>query len=750
MIRPTTSSKLALMAAVFVLLTACGGGGGDSGSAAPPAVPDPPNPGTPDPVFGLDTRAANTSCVAPARPIVSSISTPRAFPSISFHLPVLMLQAPQDSTRWYVVQQGGQVKLFTNSSTAATSSTVIDISARVASPDSGANGELGLLGMAFHPNFSTNHFVYLFYSHVGHPVVSYLSRFSSLDNGLTWDPASEQVLLTVTKPYNNHNGGNLAFGADGYLYVGYGDGGSGDDPQNLAQNPQRLLGKMIRIDVDGGSPYGIPADNPYRGNALCNTGTGSANCPEIYATGLRNPWRWSFDSATNILWAGDVGQNTYEEVDQISRGGNYGWRCREGMHVNPDAGVDLSACPVSGLIDPVAEYDHTLGQSITGGYVYRGSAIAGLVGSYLFADYVSGRIWALRQSVTSAFERIELADTPYLISSFAQGNDNELYFLSYSDGQIHALQAGGGASAGGVPTLLSQTGCVSANDARQPASGLIPYAPNASFWSDGAAKSRWLAVPDGQTIGVASDGDFAFPNGSVLVKNFNLNGQLVETRLFMRHPDGVWAGYSYEWNSAQTDATLVPSVGKTKAVGTQTWIYPSQAQCLQCHTAGAGYTLGLEVSQLDGDLPYPLTGRTANQMSTLTHIGMFSSTPASVAALPDPFGSAPLASRARAYLHSNCSGCHRPNGGTPSNLDLRYTTTLAQTNACGAAPQAGTLGVANAKIIAPGDAGSSVLVSRMNRRPPDTNGMPPVASSLPDSDGVNLITAWIDSLQSCN
>jgi len=260
MIRPTTSSKLALMAAVFVLLTACGGGGGDSGSAAPPAVPDPPNPGTPDPVFGLDTRAANTSCVAPARPIVSSISTPRAFPSISFHLPVLMLQAPQDSTRWYVVQQGGQVKLFTNSSTAATSSTVIDISARVASPDSGANGELGLLGMAFHPNFSTNHFVYLFYSHVGHPVVSYLSRFSSLDNGLTWDPASEQVLLTVTKPYNNHNGGNLAFGADGYLYVGYGDGGSGDDPQNLAQNPQRLLGKMIRIDVDGGSPYGIPAE----------------------------------------------------------------------------------------------------------------------------------------------------------------------------------------------------------------------------------------------------------------------------------------------------------------------------------------------------------------------------------------------------------------------------------------------------------------------------------------------------------
>jgi uncharacterized repeat protein (TIGR03806 family) len=609
--------------------------------------------------------------------------------------------------------------------------------------------------MAFHPNFSSNRYVYIFYSHAGTPRVSYVSRFTASADGATIDPNSELVLITVQKPYDNHNGGNLVFGPDGYLYVGFGDGGSGDDPNNFAQNLKTLFGKIIRIDVDhpqDGKNYGIPADNPFTGGAKCSavvpTALSPTSCPEIYAYGLRNPWRWSFDSSD--LWVGDVGQNTYEEVDRVTKGGNYGWRCREGMHPNPD-GIDLSSCPAaSTLIDPVAEYNHSQGDvAITGGYVYRGSAIPGLAGKYIFGDEASGRLWALTSNAQGGWDRSDLAQTGKNISSFARDANNELYLVSYSDGFIYSIQTGSGAS-GGVATMLSQTGCVATN-ATQPASGLIPYKPVISFWSDGAAKDRWMAVPDAQKITVASDGDFTFPNGSVLVKNFSLNNQLVETRLFMRHPDGVWAGYSYEWNSAQTDATLVSSAGKSKMIGALTWIYPSQAQCLQCHTAAAGYTLGLETRQLNSDLLYPSTNRTANQMATLDHIAMFTASPPTMTAYPDLAGTDTLANRARAYLHENCAGCHRPgSASTTSNMDLRYSTALSATNACNATPQSGDLGIAGAKIITPGSAATSVMPARMNRR--DGNGMPPVASSIADATGVQLITDWINSLNSasCN
>ena len=203
-------------------------------------------------------------------------------------------------------------------------------------------------------------------------------------------------------------------------------------------------------------------------------------------------------------------------------------------------------------------------------------------------------------------------------------------------------------------------------------------------------------------------GDFEFPNGTVLMKQFRLGGRLVETRLFMRHTDGEWAGYTYEWNAQGTDATRVVG-GKTATVGSQSWVYPSEAQCLACHTAAAGRSLGLEIAQLNGSLLYPQTGRTANQIATLNAIGLFSpaiaESPSALPSLPDPFGAGgTLAERARAYLHTNCSHCHRPNGGTPTDLDLRYTTALSGTNSCDRAPQAGDLGLTNARIIAPGAA----------------------------------------------
>ena len=377
----------------------------------------------------------------------------------------------------------------------------------------------------------------------------------------------------------------------------------------------------------------------------------------------------------------------------------------------------------------------------------------GLVGSYLFSDYVSGRIWRLVSNGSGGFTAEELLDSPLSIASFGQGNDGELYVVDIQGGGLHKIvPAGGGTPVSPVPTLLSETGCVSPQNATQPATGLISYAPAASFWSDNATKERWLAIPNGTSIGRGSDGDFGFPNGTVLMQHFRLNNQLVETRLLMRHPDGDWAGYTYEWN-AQLDATLVPA-GKTVRLGSpaQDWIFPSGNDCLTCHTAAAGRSLGLEAAQLNRDFTYASTGRTANQLRTLDAITMFTTPlgdPALQPSMPDPLdASAPLAQRARAYLHTNCANCHRTGGPTPSSIDLRFTTLLSSTNACGVSPTSGDLGIgAAARIIAPGSAANSVLVARMNRR--DATAMPPLASAIVDAQGVALVQQWINSLTTC-
>ena len=408
-----------LLAALALALPACGGGGGN-GNPGPPI----PNP---------------TDCA-------TGIETPRAFPNLSFAAPVAMKQAPNDASRWFVVEQGGRIRAFENDPDADTTADFVDLTSRVHD-----SGEAGLLGMAFHPDFVNNGRVYLNFSElVGGGVRSVTAEFTSSDGGQTLDPGSERVLLTVPKQFENHNGGNVAFGPDGYLYIGLGDGGGAADPNGNAQNAQRLLGKMLRIDVDarpGGAPYGVPAGaggNPFAANPLCNAnGTGAQACPEIFALGLRNPWRWSFDRQSGELWAGDVGQNNWEEIDVIGLGGNYGWDVREGAHCFEPA----SGCSTAGLIDPVAEYDHGMGFSITGGYVYRGGQATDLAGRYVFGDF-GGMIAALAPDGAGGFEieeRVpqgcapEGASGPLRISSFAEDLDGELYLLDYSRGELLQL-----------------------------------------------------------------------------------------------------------------------------------------------------------------------------------------------------------------------------------------------------------------------------------------------------------------------
>jgi uncharacterized repeat protein (TIGR03806 family) len=332
------------------------------------------------------------------------------------------------------------------------------------------------------------------------------------------------------------------------------------------------------------------------------------------------------------------------------------------------------------------------------------------------------------------------------ISSFAQGDDGELYVISYGTGQMLQLQPAGTPAPDTFPKTLSATGCVSASDATQPAAGLIPYEINAPLYSDGAGKRRWMALPDGKQITVDADGDFEFPIGSVLMKEFSVGGTRVETRLLIRHDDGGWAGYSYEWNDAGSDATLLPA-GKAKTIGGQTWTYPSRSDCIACHTVAAGFTLGPELGQLNRDAVYP-GNLISDQLGTLNHLGLFDAAlPSTPPRYPTYDGSDPLADRARAYLHANCSQCHRPGGSGQGPQDFRYATPVAMGSYCDAMPTAGTLGDPLNRLLAPGEPMRSIISLRMHAL--DVSKMPPLARSIVDPVGTQLIDDWITSLTMC-
>lgn len=689
---------------------------------------------------GLDARPANPRCLAPERPKDNTgVALQRAFPALSFSQPIFLTFPPGEPQRLVVVQQGGLALSFPNQNGATAATPFVDVTAKVGNV---AGSEKGFLGLAFHPQWATKREAFLSYTAPGGPtgLRSILSRVKSSDGGQTLDLATEQVVLEVAQPYENHNGGGIAFGPDGFLYYGLGDGGSGGDPENRAQNLDSLLGKFLRIDVDqseGGKPYAIPPTNPFK------TGGGR---PEIFAWGLRNPWRWSFDRATGELWAGDVGQNTTEEVDRIVLGGNYGWRLMEGTRCYQPA-----TCTGAGLVAPVVEYGRSEGNSITGGYVYRGTAIPGLVGKFLYADFGSGRLFAVGSNATGQPVPIPLLTAGFNVSAFGEAPDGELYLLDFGGGGLHKLipSASSGAPATPFPATLSATGCFDATQPTRPAGGLIPFDLSSPLWSDGATKERFLALPDGARIGVATDGDFDFPVGSVLAKTFWLGGLRVETRLFMRHPDGSWGGYSYEWREDQSDADLLPA-GKTRRVGEQSWGYPSRAECMACHTSAAGFALGPELAQLNRTRRYE-NGRTANQLETFDAIGLFARplapAPAEQPRLAEPLGLFDLERRARSYLHANCSGCHRPNGTTQAAMDLRATTPLAQMGVCSEVPRQGNLGLTDGRLLAPGAPERSVLLARM--RSLSATRMPPLGTKVVDERGALLIESWIRSLTAC-
>ena len=401
----------------------------------------------------------------------------RVFAGIPFDDPVFITHAGDGSDRLFIVEQRGVI-VAVSESTPGEAATFLDISDRV----NRGGSEEGLLGLAFDPAFAENGRFFVYYSAAG-PRRSVLSRFERLGDGA--NPDSELVILEVEQPFRNHNGGMIAFGPDGHLYVALGDGGSADDPQGNGQDPSTLLGSVLRIDVRNASeaqPYVAPPDNPF-----ASDGRGR---PEVWAYGMRNPWRFSFDRETGELWAGDVGQGEFEEIDIVRAGANYGWNTMEGAHC-----FERSVCDQSGLTLPVAEYSHAQGCSVTGGYVYRGSAVPSLAGWYVYGDFCSGRIWAVPADGQQGLEGVEIADSGFSVSSFGEDANGELYVIDYG-GSVYRAMGVADTTAAAEPPPPSPLPTVSPASPQDAMRGATPTAAPSLTPATAAATPTLVAASD--------------------------------------------------------------------------------------------------------------------------------------------------------------------------------------------------------------------------------------------------------------
>jgi len=722
--------------------------------------------------FGLPgPRVANTSLLIDELPgdTPDTMQLVRMFPRVGFAEAVHVAEAPGQPGHLYVVEKAGRIHRFPKTADPAPGEVqlFLNISTSVATAS-----EQGLLSMAFDPDYATNGRFYVYYSwNGGSPSISRIARFTNNNPaGMPTAAMVQQPLLEFAQPFSNHNGGWVGFGLDGMLYISSGDGGSANDPQNNGQNLNTLLGKILRIDVRGtpdpGLAYRIPPANPFLG--VPNTRA------EIWAYGLRNPWRMGFDMIEGHLFAGDVGQNTLEEIDVIERGRNYGWRRMEGtLCFNPSTN-----CNPGNLTLPIAEYGRTVGQSITGGSVYYGGAVPDLYGMYIYADFITKRVFGLRYKpgtanpVEGPFALVASSPGVANISSISSDSTGELYFTDYrtSGGGLWVLRPAQPSGGGSFPTRLSTIpALLSAGRGQdQVAQGIYPYRPSAQLWSDGAEKERYMALPGLAQVTYTAADAWGFPNKSVLIKNFLLPLDLrdplgslkrIETRLMYKLND-VWYGFSYEWEEDGNDARLLTTsrsrsftvIGEDGEPFGYNWYYPSRTDCGVCHTAAAGDVLGITTAQLNGDFGYPSSGVTDNQLRSLANIALFTSplpgAPSTLPKMPNPHDTTqPLNSRARAYLAANCSMCHRPAGGTTASLDLRWERPNGAMIAFGVAPVGGSFGLDDPLLLAAGEAGRSLIPHRMSLRSPQAGQMPPLGTSRADTSAVRLMNHWLETLQ---
>jgi uncharacterized repeat protein (TIGR03806 family) len=666
--------------------------------------------------------AATDGCVPFPEPS-SEVELEPAFPALPAFTAPIMLTSSADS--WYLIQRTGEVYRFGDDDAEAT--LVLDLSDRV-----DAEGDAGLSGIALDPGFEDNRTFYLFYATSDDPVLGdgsgeWRSRLSRFVEG----SAEETVLLEIEQRKTSHIHANddLQFGPDGYLYLSLGDGGPQGDPKGRGQDLDVLQGKVLRIAVSPTEPgYTAPADNPF-------VDTPDAR-PEIWAYGLRNPWRFTFDDS-GAVWVGDVGYNSWEEIDEVHAGDNLGWSIMEG----PEC-FEADTCDRTGLTLPVVAHSHYDARSVTGGRFYKGATLDTLAGHYIYADYQFGQIWAFGED---RVPRVINRDGRGLVS-FTEDRSGELLAVDIHEGVVLRLVDGAGVPGEEVlPRQLSATGCVDPEDPTRKVDSLYAYAVNHPFWSDGANKSRWIALPEGEQMTVDEDGDIAVPTGTVLVKEFTVDDLLVETRLMAYRGSGLWTALSYRWDEDQRDATLIlePEGAFTAEWPGGSWEHPSRGMCRECHYQTVGGSLGLELRQLAGASADARLGD--DQLAGMVELGWIAD-PGAVDAFPGRTDiDESLDTRARTWLHVNCGYCHRPNGrGARSAMDLRFDVPMSETHTCDVAPEFGDLLGEDSRLIRPGRPEASVLLHRVSVTGDDA--MPPLGRARVDLTGVALLTEWIAAM----
>jgi uncharacterized repeat protein (TIGR03806 family) len=761
--------------------------------------------------YGLDNATAVGPYLNNVFPHSAPNSTAKwdvevAYTNMVFDQPMYMTPYPR--TNWQVlVEKPGIIYMFPNRRDMVTNDmrVFLDIRSRLYTVS-----DSGMTGIAFHPEFgqpgSTNRgFVYVTYKWRPNPDLGAngdyayirLSRFTVPDGQMAADPNSEMILLQQLDLQMWHDAGCLMFGQDGFLYFSIGDEGGANDQYNVTQViNERLMSGIFRIDVNKNASlshpirrqpfhhpstptgwpesystnYYVPNDNPF-------VNPDGSVLEEYYSLGLRNPYRFSQDPVTGLIWIAETGQDTREELDFLTPGANYQWPYLEGIFAGPKA---KPATIIGTEKVPVWDYGHTNGNGcLIGGYVYHGTEHApGLTGKYICVDNVSGRIWAITSDGITLGSVEQIATMPSGsvyggTSSTGLDANGEIYFLKF-----------GGVGAGRIfklktvtsvipepPALLSQVGVFTDLASLNPAPGVYPYTVNTPLWSDGAVKKRWLAVPnDGihdtaqEKIIFSPTNEWQFPKGTVFVKHFELpvddaNPNItkrLETRFVVMDDSGGAYGVTYKWRADGSDADLLltgtttdyqisASGGTTR---TQTWQFPSREDCQTCHNANAGYVLGLKTHQLNCPEFYPETGRTDNQLRALGHIGLFDShySEAQITNYLKSYSisntTASLESRVRSYIDANCSQCHRP-GGVQAYFDARYVTPLAQQGLI-YGPTYTFITDPSDQVLVPGDLAHSMMYNRASRV--GQFQMPPLAKNVVDTNAIQVLADWINSL----
>ena len=717
---PSVGRTAALLCSVS-LVFACGGGGeGTSGEPQEPA-------------FGLTERVvAEGLAFPPEVPLLSPVVLVDRYPNLGGGGLTLTTDG---SGRFFSGGKNGLVSSFDSlDRSTAVGLAFLDIGDRVE-----IEGEAGLLGVAFDPADGQTGPLYV--SYVAHsPLRSRISRFARTPgNPLLADPASEEILFERPRTKFIHCGGCIAFGPDGHLYASF-----GDDTQFLeAQNRQSWLGKILRMTKDG---------QPVPGNPYFD---GFGDAPFVWAMGLRNAWRFSFDRSTGDLWAGDVGEDSFEEINLILPGRNYGWPIFEGeLELSNPNGLSFES-----FEPPVYVYPHSEGQAVIGGYVYRGSNFPSLVGVYIFGDFVSGRIFGLTWDGRGVVDVDELASGVVSLVNFAEDDQGELY--ASSNGELLHLETQDQVGEPTIPQLLSETGIFADLATLEPVPGVLAYDVVSPLWSDGAAKRRWIALPGLEQIQFDPVGRWVFPDGTVFVKHFELTLadstlRRLETRVLWSQNE-TWQGLTYRWNDEQTDAYLLSSaetlsvevLDDTQPGGTLTfdWAFPSPANCLDCHRESAGRALGVDTAQLNRDFAYDEV--VDNQLRAWNNIALFTEdigppdNPEFLEYADPADPHAPLGLRARSYLAANCSHCHNAETIFPV-MDLRAAVSLPEMNAIDVDPTFDPFGLNDPKRIKTFFKEDSVAWRRMETLLPFFR-MPALGSNRVDPLGLEVIGAWADA-----